>query len=117
MWYPPNKDLIAAKIVTHIVDPDQFGMSGIVNWRDKEAMERGLLSIPFYALVRDNDPAGFKKIADRFSEAIKLGKSGPELGRIGRRRPTGRRRGFPTAGPNRPTSRCLWSGRRPLAWS
>lgn len=42
-------------------------------------MERGLLSIPFYALVRDNDPDGFKKIASRFSEALKLGKSGPEL--------------------------------------
>jgi hypothetical protein len=79
MWYPSHKELTAAKIVTRIVDPDQFAISGIVNWRDTDALERGLISIPFYAVVRDNDPDAFKKIVSRVSDAIKLGKSGPEL--------------------------------------
>jgi hypothetical protein len=79
MWYPPNRDLLAAKIVTNIVDPDQFAMSGIANWRDREGLERGLLAMPFYALVRDNDPEAFKKISDRLAEAVRLGKSQPEM--------------------------------------
>jgi hypothetical protein len=79
MWYPPSKDLLAAKIVTQIVDPDQFGMSGIVNWRDREALERGLLTMPFYVAVRDNDPEGFKKISNKLADAMRLGKSQPEM--------------------------------------
>jgi hypothetical protein len=45
MWYPTHRELIDAKIVTRIVDPDRFGMSGIGDWRNKEALERGLLTI------------------------------------------------------------------------
>jgi hypothetical protein len=65
MWYPAHKDLVDAKIATRIVDPDRFGMSGIADWRDKAALERSLLSIPFYALLGQRS-VGFKKIADRF---------------------------------------------------
>ena len=79
MWHPTNKDLIAAKIVTRIVDPDQFAMSGIVNWRDTEGLERGLESIPLYALIRDNDPDSFKRIASRLADGVKLGKSMAEV--------------------------------------
>jgi hypothetical protein len=79
MWYPPTGDLIAAKIVTQVVDPDQFAMSGVGGWRDKEALERSLLSSPIYALIKDSDPDGFKKISGRFTEAVRLGKSEPEV--------------------------------------
>jgi hypothetical protein len=79
MWYPPTNDLIAAKIVTQVVDPDQFAMSGVGGWRDKETLERSLLSSPIYALIKDSDPDGFKKIAARFAEALRLGKSEPEV--------------------------------------
>jgi hypothetical protein len=79
MWYPTNQDLFDAKIVTRVVDPDQFALSGVGNWSDKEGLERGLLSLPLYALIKDNDPDGFKELAGRFAEAVRLGKSGPEL--------------------------------------
>ena len=35
MWYPTKGELTTAKIVTGVVDPDQFGLSGISNWRDQ----------------------------------------------------------------------------------
>jgi hypothetical protein len=79
MWYPPTGDLIAAKIVTRVVDPDQFAMSGVGGWRDTDALERSLLSSPIYALIKASDPEGFKKIAGRFAEAVRLGKSEPEV--------------------------------------
>jgi hypothetical protein len=79
MWYPTKSELTAAKIVTDIVDPDQFGLSGITNWHDQQAVERDLLTLPLYALVRNNDPDVFTKIAGRISEGVKLGKSVIEI--------------------------------------
>jgi hypothetical protein len=81
MWYPTHNELISAKIVTRIVDPDQFAISGIRNWRDQEAMERELLAVPLYAVVRDHDPEAFKKVADRFSEGVRFGRSVLEINR------------------------------------
>jgi len=75
MWYPTKSELAAAKVVTGVVDPDQFALSGVSNWRDQEAIERSLLTFPLYAIVRDNDPEMFKKIANRFAEGVRLGKS------------------------------------------
>jgi hypothetical protein len=79
MWYPQHNDLVAANIVTLVVDPGKFGMSGMPIWRDREAIERELLSVPFYALVKDSNPEAFKKIADRAVESIGLGKTQPEV--------------------------------------
>jgi hypothetical protein len=73
MWYPTKGELTAAKIVTGVVDPDQFGLSGIRNWRDQESLERGLLEIPLYALVRDNDPEMFKRVASRSQKELSSG--------------------------------------------
>jgi len=81
MWYPDHDELLAAKIVTRIVDPGQFGMSGIGDYRNKEELERGLLTIPLYVLIRDNDPDSYKEITRRLAEGVKLGKSAPEVGR------------------------------------
>jgi hypothetical protein len=80
MWYPEHDELLAAKIVTRIVDPDQFGMSGIGDYRNKEELERGLLTIPLYVLIRDNDPDSYREIARRLGEGVKLGKSALEVG-------------------------------------
>jgi hypothetical protein len=79
MWYPPTDDLITAKIVTQVVDPDKFAISGVTGWGDRDAMERGLLTNPLYAMIKESDPAGFKKLTDRFSDAMRLGKSVPEM--------------------------------------
>jgi hypothetical protein len=78
MWFPSHADLVDARIVTRIVDPNDFGLSGIPSWRDKQAIERGLLSFPLYALIRDRDPEGFRKIIDQVSESTKVGKTLPE---------------------------------------
>lgn len=39
MWYPTKSELAAAKVVTGVVDPDQFALSGVSNWRDQEAID------------------------------------------------------------------------------
>jgi hypothetical protein len=74
-----TRELVEAKIVTQIVDPDRFALSGISIWRDKEAVERGLLEIPLYNVIRANDQESFEKLSANFSESLKLGKSGPEI--------------------------------------
>ncbi|MBO0765910.1 MAG: hypothetical protein J2P50_15180, partial [Hyphomicrobiaceae bacterium] len=79
MWYPPHSDLVAANIVTLVVDPGKFGVSGMPIWRDREAIERELLAVPFYALVKESDPEAFKNIADRAVQSIGLGKTQPEV--------------------------------------
>jgi hypothetical protein len=78
MWHPSHDELVAASVVTRVVDPDHFGWSGLPDWKDKDAIERGLLSVPLYKLIKDNDADAFKTIADRFSDAVKVGKSMPE---------------------------------------
>ena len=79
MWYPTTQELLSARIVTRVVDAAQFGLSGISNWRDEKAMEDGLLSIPVYATLRDEDPVAYRKIAARWLEGVKLGKSVLEI--------------------------------------
>jgi hypothetical protein len=79
MWYPPHSELISANIVTLVVEPGKFGESGRPVWRDKEAIQRDLLSVPFYAMVRDSDPAAFDRISERAAAAIDLGRTQPEV--------------------------------------
>ena len=79
MWYPEVNELISAKIVTRVVDADQFAMSGIADWRNDAAFERALLETPLFGIIRQNDPAGFAKVSERFAHSIRLGKTEAEI--------------------------------------
>src|SRR5262249_38480852 len=73
-----HDELITAKIVTSIVDSDQFGLSGINDWRHPE-LEQILLSIPLCALARAHNTKAFKKLVMRLLEGVKLGNSVLEI--------------------------------------
>jgi hypothetical protein len=79
MWYPQHSDLVAANIVTLVVDPSKFSVSGMPVWRNQEEIERELMSVPLYMLVKDNDPEAFKKIIDRGAASVAGGKTQPEV--------------------------------------
>jgi hypothetical protein len=79
MWYPTTQELVSARIVTRVVDPAQFGLSGIANWRDQQSVEDGLLSMPLYAALRQYDPAAYAKLSPRWTEGVRLGKSALEI--------------------------------------
>jgi hypothetical protein len=79
MWYPTHGELVHAGVVTKIVDAAQFGLSGIAEWRDKDALERILAAVPGFAAIRENDPDGFGVIAKRFAEGVQAGQSINEI--------------------------------------
>jgi uncharacterized protein DUF4339 len=79
MWYPTQKELIEAKIVSTVVDPAHFAMSGIKDWRDSASLERRLSRIPYVAALKKHNPSAYAKIASRFTDAVQLGKSEIEL--------------------------------------
>jgi len=79
IWRPTNEELIQAGVVTKIVDASQFGLSGVAGWNDREAVERQLLQQPIYKTIKENDPEGFKAIAERFFEGVQAGRSRNEI--------------------------------------
>lgn len=79
VWYPTHNELIEAGVVTKIVDSAQFGFSGIAQWKDRDAIERDLTQIPIYAVMKENDPEGFKALATRYSDGVQAGRSINEI--------------------------------------
>jgi len=79
IWHPTSDELIRAGVVTKIVDASEFGLSGIAGWNDKEALERQILSLPIYQTIKENDPEGFKVIAQYFVDSVKAGRSSIEI--------------------------------------
>ena len=79
IWHPTNDELIRAGVVTKIVDASEFGLSGLANWNNKEALEGQLAEIPIYKLIKDNDPEGFKALAQSFFAGIQAGRSSTEI--------------------------------------
>lgn len=79
MWYPTTDELITAKIVMAVVDPGYFAMSGVKDWRDTAALEQALSQVPYARALKQYNPSAYAKIAKRFIEAVRLGKSRIEL--------------------------------------
>jgi|SoiMethySBSTD1v2_1073268.scaffolds.fasta_scaffold80708_2 GYF domain 2 len=79
IWHPTSDELIRAGVVTKVVDASQFGLSGVTGWNDKEALERQILSIPLYQTLKENDPEGYKAVAQYFFDSMQAGKSAIEI--------------------------------------
>jgi hypothetical protein len=71
--------LVRAGVVTEVVDASQFELSGTTGWNDKEALERQLGEIPIYKLIKENDPDGFKAVAQTFFDDVQGGRSAVEI--------------------------------------
>lgn len=73
MWYPSSSELVSAKIVSMVVEPDAFAMSGVADWRDADIGEKILATIPLYATLKRYDPEAYQRLARTFTEKIKEG--------------------------------------------
>jgi|GEM_PF-1137212 hypothetical protein len=78
MWFPTHEELLAANIVTKIVDPKQFGLSGLGNV-DLSAIESGILSIPLYAMLKKYDREIYDRLIDRLNKGVLVGRSVLEM--------------------------------------
>ena len=79
MWYPTSSDLVRAKIVTAVVDPREFAISGVKEWRDPNKIEDAFSQLPYARALKEANHEAYTRLAISFSEGIKLGKSGNEL--------------------------------------
>ncbi len=75
MWYPTNDELVSANVVSQIVDPKLFAMSGIRDWQNVSGAENTLLKLPAYAALKSYDPTTFNVILAKISDSIKNGKT------------------------------------------
>jgi hypothetical protein len=78
MWYPSQEQLLAAHIITRVVDPNQFAISGLENI-EIDQLEISISSIPVYRVLKLSDPLTYDKIIQKFSADIKAGRSSLEV--------------------------------------
>ena len=79
VWYPAHSEMLQAGVITKIVDANQFGLSGVNSWGDRASIERQFGELPLFAVIKENDPQGFKALASRFSAAVQAGRSLNEI--------------------------------------
>lgn len=73
MWYPTHSELLAANIVSNVVEPDAFAMSGIASWRDTDIGDKILSTIPLYSTLKRYDRAAYEQLAQNFTQKIREG--------------------------------------------
>ena len=79
-WFPPVADLLAAHVVTRVVNPFEFALSGFEPADLSEQSVQGeLLSDPAYAKIREIDSAQFDKLVQTFTNGLKAGVRGVDL--------------------------------------
>jgi GYF domain 2 len=78
LWYPTQEQLLAARIITKVVDSNQFAISGLPSIQDVE-LNVIFLKIPLYRIIRDVDPEAYNKLSEKFNEEIRAGRSSIEI--------------------------------------
>ncbi len=79
MWYPSHQELVDAKIITAVVDSSNFAMSGVRGWQDNAALEQALSAAPYARALKQNNTPAYQKLAAKFAESMKAGRSELEL--------------------------------------
>lgn len=79
LWFPDSEELLANRIVTAVVDPKHYGLSGIDPQAESSRMEAELLNIPFYAQLRQHDPGNYTRLMDVLRTGVQDGISGFEV--------------------------------------
>jgi hypothetical protein len=62
IWYPTTEELVAAHVVTAVVDERAFGATGFTKWRDRQALEREFAEVPLYAAIAKATPAVYERL-------------------------------------------------------
>lgn len=78
MWYPTREELLAAKIVTEVVDANQFALSatGSID-RDtaRTTLERASLEFPLLASLKRHEPAVHERLLETMARGVSEGRA------------------------------------------
>lgn len=84
MWYPKHEELLAAGVVTRIVDANQLGISGVGSaWKNPSEvhanLEAALQTNPLFAILREREPKYFDKMLAAMVQGVTQGRSVVEV--------------------------------------
>lgn len=79
IWYPSQHELLAAGVVTGVTRGDEFGMTAIDGWKEKNKGELELLKLPLYQAMKEHEPEAYGKIVSAFNESMSTNASMNEL--------------------------------------
>lgn len=79
IWEPNERILLDARVVTRVVDADQFAFSGLSSNLDKDKLAQRLASgLPALQAMREREPQQFASLVDAFHDAIVQGRTEAE---------------------------------------
>jgi hypothetical protein len=85
VWYPTPDELIGARVVTALAEPDQFALSGLGPDVSRDGVARGFAAVlPMLEAIRVLEPARFDQMIDALHSAYVTGATESELFEITR---------------------------------
>ncbi|HDS1061056.1 zinc-ribbon domain-containing protein [Pseudomonas putida] len=79
IWFPDTEQLKQQNIITAVVDSSQFGLSGVTEWRDANAIEQSLLKQPVFSALSNYDSDNYLKLKKVVVEGVQHGRSSAEI--------------------------------------
>lgn len=79
MWYPRQVELVAAGIVSRIVDEGELALSGSATFGNRAAIETNLKELPLYSVLEQKDPPAYRQAVDRMVASVMAGRSLAEI--------------------------------------
>ncbi len=79
VWYPSKNELLASGVITGVTSGDEFGMTAIDGWREKNKGELELLKLPVYRALKEHEPEVYGKILVAFNESMSNNQSMADL--------------------------------------
>lgn len=79
MWYPTHEELLAAHVITAVVNEDKFGSGGVSGWQDRAKLERTFDGIPLFAAVAKADPQRYQALKENYISGIQSGQPLSEM--------------------------------------
>jgi hypothetical protein len=73
MWYPEHAELLKAGLVTAIVDPRQFAVSGVTGRQSPEQLRQDFAALPVFGALREAEPELYVSLESRFVEGVQKG--------------------------------------------
>ncbi|TDF41709.1 hypothetical protein EYS14_02335 [Alteromonadaceae bacterium M269] len=73
IWTPSHEELLKANLVDEIVDPGDYAISGISDWKKPDSVEREMLQHRLYEVIQNFDEEGYSFIKKMINEGITEG--------------------------------------------
>jgi hypothetical protein len=73
IWYPTTEELLAAHVITGVVDERAYATTGVIDWQDPASLEADFAKIPIFAALKRAEPAIYENIQDIYVSGIQRG--------------------------------------------